>query len=296
MFLLVLVLLATALGLRRGSLAHLADVSVRGLWVPLTAFTAQSLLVHFPVVSPSTSAMLGPLVIVVTYAAVIVFLAVNRLQPGVKLAALGACLNLAVMLANGGYMPVTLAALERSGHLDRRVVRDNGVYVSGSKDVVLEDSEIRLGFLADALSLPRPIPLAASFSLGDVFIAAGASTFAYKTVSRPRARTGVVSPRVGGIARGGSGGFQGRGDRWRYPMLEERMHRLIGRALTDPRFRERLLRSPAEAIRDLPLTRSERSLVASLRAASLEEFSRKLDEKLRQGEAQELVTQRLLPL
>ena len=294
MFLLVLVLLAMALGLRRGSLAHLADVPVRGLWVPLTAFTAQAVLVHFPVVSPSTSATVGPLVIAVTYAAVVVFLAVNRLQPGVKLAALGACLNLAVMLANGGYMPVTLAALERSGHLDRREVRGDGVYVYGSKDVVLEDSEIRLGFLADALSLPRPIPLAASFSFGDLLIAAGVSIFAYTAVSRPRARTGAISPREGGTDRGGSGGFQGRGDRWRNPMLEERMHRLIGRALTDPRFRERLLRSPAEAIRDLPLTRSERSLVASLRAASLEEFSRKLDEKLRQGEAQERVTQKLL--
>ena len=77
-------------------------------------------------------------------------------------------------------------------------------------------------------------------------------------------------------------------------MLEERMHRLIGQALTDPRFRERLLRSPAEAIRDLPLTGPEKSLVASLRAASLEEFSQKLDEKLRQGEAQERVTQKLV--
>jgi hypothetical protein len=77
-------------------------------------------------------------------------------------------------------------------------------------------------------------------------------------------------------------------------MLEERMHRLIGQALTDPRFRERLLRSPAEAIRDLPLTGSEKSLVAYLRAASLEEFSRKLDEMLRQGEAQERGTQRLI--
>src|SRR4030065_172698 len=161
MFLLVLVLLAMALGLRRGSLAHLADVPGRGLWGPLIAFAAQAVLVHFPVVSPSTSAMVGPLVIVVTYAAVVVFLAVNRLQPGGKLAAVGAGLNLAVMLANGGYMPVTLAALERSGHLDRRVVREDGVYVYGSKDVVLDDSEIRLGFLADALSLPRPIPLSA---------------------------------------------------------------------------------------------------------------------------------------
>jgi hypothetical protein len=262
--------------------------------MPLAAFTVQAALVNFPILSPSASAKVGPFVIVLTYAAVVVFLAVNRLQPGVKLAALGACLNLAVMLANGGYMPVTLAALERSGHLDRLETRGDSVFVYGSKDVVLPDSEIRLGFLADAFSLPRPIPLAASFSLGDLLIAAGASTFAYKAVSRPRARSGVVSPRVGGTARGGSGGFQGRGDRWRDPMLEERMHRLIGRALTDPRFRERLLRSPAEAIRDLPLTGSERSLVASLRAASLEEFSRKLEEKLRQGEAQERVTQRLI--
>ena len=66
-------------------------------------------------------------------------------------------------------------------------------------------------------------------------------------------------------------------------MYAERMHRLIGRALTDPRFRECLLRSPAEAIRGLPFTDSERSLLASLRANSLEEFSRELDEKVREG-------------
>ena len=68
-------------------------------------------------------------------------------------------------------------------------------------------------------------------------------------------------------------------------MNAERMHRLIGRALTDPRFRERLLKSPAEAIRDLPLTRTERALVSSLRAESLEEFSRRLDEKLQEADA-----------
>ena len=77
-------------------------------------------------------------------------------------------------------------------------------------------------------------------------------------------------------------------------MLEERMHRLIGQALTDPRFRERLLRSPAEAIRDFPLTGSERSLVGSLRATSLEEFSRKLNEKLQQVAGQEYVTKRMI--
>lgn len=57
------------------------------------------------------------------------------------------------------------------------------------------------------------------------------------------------------------------------------LHRLIGRALTDRRFREALLRSPREAIREYPFTPQERELIASVRAASLEEFSRQLDER-----------------
>ncbi len=63
-------------------------------------------------------------------------------------------------------------------------------------------------------------------------------------------------------------------------MFADRMHRLIGRALIDRRFREVLLQRPGEAIRDLPFTGLERSVVSSLRASSLEEFSRELDEKL----------------
>ncbi len=57
------------------------------------------------------------------------------------------------------------------------------------------------------------------------------------------------------------------------------LHRLIGRALTDRRFREALLRSPREAIREYALTPQERELIASLRASSLEELSRQLDER-----------------
>jgi hypothetical protein len=55
---------------------------------------------------------------------------------------------------------------------------------------------------------------------------------------------------------------------------------MIGRALTDRQFREDLLRSPLEATRDLPLTSQERDLIASLHAASLDEFSRKLNDRL----------------
>jgi hypothetical protein len=68
-------------------------------------------------------------------------------------------------------------------------------------------------------------------------------------------------------------------------MFPDRMHRLIGRALIDPHFRECLLQRPAEAIRDLPFTGPERSMLARLRASSLEEFSRQLDEKLEASRA-----------
>ena len=63
-------------------------------------------------------------------------------------------------------------------------------------------------------------------------------------------------------------------------MAQEAMHKMIGRALTDRQFREELLRSPLEATHDLPLTSQERELIASVQAVSLEEFSRKLNERL----------------
>ena len=63
-------------------------------------------------------------------------------------------------------------------------------------------------------------------------------------------------------------------------MTHATMHRMIGRALMDRRYREALLRSPHKATRGLPVTRQERELIASVRATSLEEFSRKLNERL----------------
>ena len=63
-------------------------------------------------------------------------------------------------------------------------------------------------------------------------------------------------------------------------MALETMNRMVGRALTDRRFREDLLRSPGRATRGLPLTQQERRAVSSVRAASLDEFSRKLNQAL----------------
>ena len=141
----------------------------------------------------------------VTYACVLLFLAANRAWPGAKLLLVGTAMNITVIVANGGYMPVTTEALARSGHLDRVVTRHGREYVLGSKDVVLEFSEMRLPFLSDVFSLPEPLPFPASFSPGDLLIAAGAFGLAYHAVPRCRSGSGVHSPWARGCDRGGRG-------------------------------------------------------------------------------------------
>jgi hypothetical protein len=58
------------------------------------------------------------------------------------------------------------------------------------------------------------------------------------------------------------------------------LQRMIGRALTERSFREKLLLSPQAAMREFPLSESEQAHIHSLRAVSLEEFSLALSERL----------------
>ena len=86
-----------------------------------------------------------------------------RLLPGVWLVTLGGALNLVVVLANGGRMPVdaTLAASQLGGILARR--GHIGQYTVMGPDT-------HLGFLGDWVSLG---PLPEAYSPGDLLIAMG---------------------------------------------------------------------------------------------------------------------------
>jgi hypothetical protein len=63
-------------------------------------------------------------------------------------------------------------------------------------------------------------------------------------------------------------------------MTPSAIHQMIGRALTERSFRERLLLQPQVAVREFPLTESEQTQIVSLKALDLEEFSRLLYERL----------------
>lgn len=79
--------------------------------------------------------------------------------------------------------------------------------------------------------------------------------------------------------KGGQGDARGPEERGG-SLSADSMHQMIGRAITDRRFREDLIRSPLDAIREYSFSNWERELIGSLQAASLEEFARKLKEGL----------------
>lgn len=170
--------------IRGGRFRGLADLRLRRTWLPVALFTLQAVLVRSSLRELGWGLFVTPLVVTATYVALVGFLVVNRSRPGIKFALAGGLLNLAVITANGGYMPVTVEALERSGHQDRIIFHEDQAFVAGSRDVVLELDETRLWPLSEILGIPEGFPFAENFSVGDILIAVGVGILAYDAVRR----------------------------------------------------------------------------------------------------------------
>ena len=81
---------------------------------------------------------------------------------GLPLVALGAASNAAAILANGGYMPAGAAALAALGKAAPTVYSNSSVVAHPALEP-----------LTDIFALPRFVPFANVFSLGDMLLAAG---------------------------------------------------------------------------------------------------------------------------
>jgi len=176
MILVLAVLLSLAIGiLRGGRLEHLATLPLRWGGVVLLAFLSQAYFIYAsPVQRTSGEVGAQDVVLIGTALLVLAVTWANRHLRGVILLGCGLCLNLLVMVANGGLMPITPEALRALGHERAVVVVEPGAKVDDSKDVVLPREKTRLWFLSDIFVLSRPFPLPSAFSIGDVIIAAGA--------------------------------------------------------------------------------------------------------------------------
>lgn len=186
----LLVALAVALlvaFLRGGSLRNLADFHLEWGWLAGLALAMQIVAVYWTGGDSHLYLQRGALVVSSLLLLPVVWR--NRRSPGLILIGLGLALNLAVMVANGGFMPITPEAVARIEH-QHLIAHVGGVdRMSGSKGIVLPREETALWVLSDIFIIPPPFPVASAFSLGDVLVAVGAFILLQRAMVGPPLRS-----------------------------------------------------------------------------------------------------------
>jgi len=161
MFILYAVVIGLAVGLLGGGkLAAIADIRFR--WAPLVmvGFLAQVLLFSDAVAARVGD--LGPVLYVASTLLVVVAVVRNLAIPGLPLVALGAASNLVAIVANGGFMPASPAALAALGKAVPPIYSNSAVVAQPA-----------LFPLTDVFALPMWLPFHNIFSVGDVILAVG---------------------------------------------------------------------------------------------------------------------------
>jgi hypothetical protein len=205
----VLMLAVTLLGigsvpLAGGRLSALAQLRLRHAWTIPTALAVQVLITT---VAPGGNRPAHVAAHLGSYLLAGVFLAANRHLPFLWLVALGGVLNLLVITVNGGVMPASADALHRAGWPAVSDQFENSTALAHPK----------LLFLGDVFAVPKRLPLANVFSVGDVLLVLGGIAAVHRLCGSrlPRrnsvpARSDLASLTRTTTARGSSGTGSGR--------------------------------------------------------------------------------------
>ena len=176
----IICLIILALLLKR-DLSAIGKVSYRGGWklaaVVISLFTLQ----WITVVYASERTILQMAFLILSHIALILLVLLNRYVPGAKLFALGIILNTVVMVANGGWMPVTPQTYQFV-HPDQTEV-EVSANPPKSKNIILPRSETKLWILSDFIPVVLPWRRNA-ISIGDVLLIIGAAQFLFQTTTK----------------------------------------------------------------------------------------------------------------
>jgi hypothetical protein len=171
----MILLLSLVIGLLAGWLwARIQGSSYRipelsWFWLVLSAFLLQFTVVSLPKLSNGWVAA-G---LLTTQTLLLIFAWLNRRIAGMPILIWGVALNLLVMAANSGFMPVSPDIASQLVSRERLLDVQTGSRI-GSKDILLHPQDTRFEWLADRFLTPAWFPSRAAFSLGDVLIALGA--------------------------------------------------------------------------------------------------------------------------
>jgi Family of unknown function (DUF5317) len=174
----VILLLALAAGLLVGlGWAHWYGYPYQApklnyLWLVLLAFVPQFVVVYLPITRKHFPDWLVVVCLLASQILLFGFVWLNRRIPGMPILICGLVLNLAVMAANNGFMPISPQTASRLVSKDILLdVQPPSRF--GTKDILLLPQDTRFEWLADRFLTPTWFPYQAAFSLGDVLIAIG---------------------------------------------------------------------------------------------------------------------------
>ncbi len=141
-----------------------------------------SLLLQIALFSFGFAERIAPALHILTYVAAVVFLWANRALRGAVVVAAGALSNGVTIALNGGVLPASAAAQAAAGI----EVSEGAVNTGVVADPVLP-------WLGDVFAWPEPLPLANTFSVGDVLIVVGVAVAAWLGSARVGANRSVDS-------------------------------------------------------------------------------------------------------
>jgi hypothetical protein len=194
LFCVVIVGIGVAL-LRGGSLRCLGERPLRLGWLAVVAFLVQAIMMFaFAADQLEAQRSLHAALLMGSYVALMAVVWANRSAIGVSVIGLGLLLNLTVMAANGGFMPVARDVILAASPYSAEALPQDGARLPRSKNVLLPVADTRLAFLSDAIVGPG-IPVAKVYSLGDLVVALGAFTFVQMAML-PRRERGAVATSI----------------------------------------------------------------------------------------------------
>jgi hypothetical protein len=127
----------------------------------------------------------------------------NRQIRGIRIVGVGVICNFVVVVANGGFMPISPETLVQINPDSALAHWPSGYHYGYSKDLILLREETRLWALSDVLALPPPFPWPAALSLGDLLIALGIVVLLQGPVCVQKEEAAVSEQAVADYQRGG---------------------------------------------------------------------------------------------
>ncbi|MFC1879008.1 DUF5317 domain-containing protein [Chloroflexota bacterium] len=163
--------------------------SLRHTWIIFAAILLQALIISVPQTRSWIPGEYVPIFLGLSQLCLLVFVWLNRTQPGFLILGAGLLLNFIVITANGGMMPISPQIASALVPGTPESAWENGARFGWSKDIVLDRDGTNLWQLSDWLLLPKIFSYQYALSPGDLLIAIGAFWFFWANDGTPQSAT-----------------------------------------------------------------------------------------------------------